>query len=107
MAFAFELAKLINALRYEDLPAPAVHWAKVGILDTVGVTIAGSNDPSARLVARALGSARRMLPARATAPTCCSSSGLAVAPRPRCAGRAWPPAAPTSAATPRARAGPK
>ena len=57
MAFALELAKLVNALRYEDLPAAAVHWAKVGILDTVGVTIAGASDPSARIVARAIGSA--------------------------------------------------
>ncbi|HEV2007472.1 MAG TPA: MmgE/PrpD family protein, partial [Burkholderiales bacterium] len=57
MALALELAKRINALRYEELPPQAVHWAKVGILDTVGVTIAGSSDPSARIVARTLGSA--------------------------------------------------
>ena len=57
MPFALELAKLVNALRYEDLPPAAVQWAKVGILDTVGCTIAGSSDPSARIVARALGSA--------------------------------------------------
>jgi len=57
MPFALELAKLINALHYEDLPPAAVQWAKVGILDTVGCTIAGSSDPSARIVARALGSA--------------------------------------------------
>src|SRR5262249_25047699 len=38
------------ALRFEDLPADAVHWAKVGILDTVGVTVAGSTEPCARIV---------------------------------------------------------
>ena len=54
MPFALELAKRINALRYEDLPADAVRWAKVGILDTVGVTLAGSSDASARIVARTL-----------------------------------------------------
>jgi 2-methylcitrate dehydratase PrpD len=33
-----------------------VHWAKVGILDTVGVTLAGSGDPSATIVAGVLSS---------------------------------------------------
>src|SRR3954463_16276103 len=54
MPVALELAKRITALRYEDLPAEAVHWAKVGVLDTVGVTLAGSNDPSATIVAGVL-----------------------------------------------------
>ena len=54
MPLAFELAKRINALRFEDLPPPAVHWAKVGILDTVGVTLAGSRDPAAQIVMHAL-----------------------------------------------------
>ncbi len=54
MSIAIELAKRITALRYEDLPPEAVRWAKVGILDTVGVTLAGSHDPSAQLVAQTL-----------------------------------------------------
>ena len=54
MPFALELARRINALRYEDLPPEAVHWAKIGILDTVGVTLAGSDDPSATIVAGVL-----------------------------------------------------
>jgi 2-methylcitrate dehydratase PrpD len=57
MPLTLELAKRINALRFEQLPAEAVHWAKVGILDTVGVTLAGSIDPGARIVARTLASA--------------------------------------------------
>ncbi len=57
MAIAFELAQRITALHYDGLPPAAIHWAKVGILDTVGVTLAGSSDPSATIVARALGSA--------------------------------------------------
>jgi 2-methylcitrate dehydratase PrpD len=56
MSFALELAQRIVAMRYEDLPPEAVHWAKVGILDTVGVTLAGSADPSARVIAGVLGS---------------------------------------------------
>ena len=41
MQLAQELARRAVALRFEDLPADAVHWAKVGILDAVGVTLAG------------------------------------------------------------------
>ncbi|MFN7086244.1 MAG: MmgE/PrpD family protein [Burkholderiales bacterium] len=54
MPLTLELAKRINALRFEHLPAQAVHWAKVGILDTVGVTLAGSTDPAVRSVVRVL-----------------------------------------------------
>src|SRR5215218_4391133 len=54
MPFALELAGRIKALRYEDLPPAAIHWAKIGILDTVGVTLAGSGDPSATIVAGVL-----------------------------------------------------
>ena len=55
MSIALELAKRINALRYEDLPPEAVHWAKVGILDYLGVTLAGSREPAPRLALEALG----------------------------------------------------
>src|SRR5208282_5852537 len=57
MSFARELAQRIRAARYEDLPPEAIHWAKVGILDTVGVTLAGSRDASAQIVAQTLASA--------------------------------------------------
>lgn len=56
MGFALDLAKCINALRYEDLSPEAIYWAKVGVLDTLGVTLAGSGDPSARIVAQTLSS---------------------------------------------------
>ena len=42
MTLAIELAKRICALRFVDLPVDVVHWAKVGIVDTVGVTLAGA-----------------------------------------------------------------
>ena len=54
MQLAEELARRSAALRFEDLPAEAVHWAKVGILDTVGVTVAGSVEPAARILAQAI-----------------------------------------------------
>lgn len=56
MTIARELAQRICGMRYDTLPPEAVHWAKVGILDTVGVTLAGSDDPSATIVAATLGS---------------------------------------------------
>ena len=55
MSIAIELAQRVAAVKYEDLPSDAVHWAKVGVLDTVGVTLAGCNEDTARLAARALG----------------------------------------------------
>jgi 2-methylcitrate dehydratase PrpD len=54
MQLADELARRSAALRFEDLPAQAVHWAKVGILDTVGVTVAGSIEPCARILGQAI-----------------------------------------------------
>ena len=56
MSIAQELAQRITALNYASLPPAAVHWAKVGILDTVGVTLAGSSEDTARLAGLALGS---------------------------------------------------
>jgi 2-methylcitrate dehydratase PrpD len=56
MTLTLELAKRINALRYEDLPPEAIHWAKVGILDTVGVTLAGAREDTARIVENVLAS---------------------------------------------------
>src|SRR5215217_6342384 len=54
MTFALELARRICAMRYEELPPEALHWARIGILDTVGVTLAGADDPSATIVAGVL-----------------------------------------------------
>ncbi len=50
MTLALELAKRINSLTFNELPLEAVHWAKVGILDTVGVTLAGAREDAARIV---------------------------------------------------------
>jgi len=48
------LGARVAALRYEDLPAQALHWARVGILDTVGVTLGGSGEAAAVLACQAL-----------------------------------------------------
>jgi 2-methylcitrate dehydratase PrpD len=63
MTIATELATRIQGLSYDALPPEAVHWAKVGVLDTVGVTLAGAGEECTRLVERlfAGGSAGRSL----------------------------------------------
>ena len=50
MTLALELARRINSLTFNELPPEAIHWAKVGILDTVGVTLAGSREETTRIV---------------------------------------------------------
>jgi len=72
MALTLDLAQRIGALRFADLPAEVLHWAKIGVADTVGVTLAGSGevDPSVEILERVLppssgkslvfGSARRI-----------------------------------------------
>lgn len=52
--FARALAQRSADLQWSDLPPAALRWAKVGILDTLGVTLAGSQEPATRLCAAAL-----------------------------------------------------
>jgi 2-methylcitrate dehydratase PrpD len=74
MSLARQLAERITAMRYEDLPAEAVHWNKVALLDTIGVSLAGAGEDATALVADTLelqpesgpslllGSAKRVAP---------------------------------------------
>jgi 2-methylcitrate dehydratase PrpD len=55
MSFALELARRACALSFQALPPEAVRWAKIALLDYVGVTLAGSREPAARLALEALG----------------------------------------------------
>ena len=57
MTVALTLAERIGSVRFEALPPEAVHWARVAILDTVGCTLAGADEPCARIVGRVAGSA--------------------------------------------------
>jgi 2-methylcitrate dehydratase PrpD len=54
MTLLQQIAEKIVAIRYEGLPAEAVHWAKAAILDTVGVTLAGAREECTRIVERVL-----------------------------------------------------
>jgi len=57
MTIAEELARRVAAATYEDLPEEAIYWAKVALLDTLGVTLAGSQEDCARIVDTVLGTA--------------------------------------------------
>ena len=50
MSLARQLAERITTLRYEDLPPEAVYWSRVAVLDTIGVTLAGSVEAPPRIV---------------------------------------------------------
>jgi 2-methylcitrate dehydratase PrpD len=54
MTLLEQIAEKIVAIRYEDLPREAVEWPKAAILDTVGVTLAGSREECTRIVAHVL-----------------------------------------------------
>jgi 2-methylcitrate dehydratase PrpD len=54
MSLARQLAERTSAMRYEDLPPEAVHWSKVALLDTIGVTLAGAREDTTALVAETL-----------------------------------------------------
>ena len=53
-ALTLALADRINELRFEVLPAAVVDAAAIGLLDTIGVTLAGAAEPCALLVRRTL-----------------------------------------------------
>jgi len=55
MSIATQLAERIVATGFDQLPGDAVHWARIGILDTLGVTLAGHAEDCARLAGAALG----------------------------------------------------
>jgi 2-methylcitrate dehydratase PrpD len=62
MSIATELAERICNLQYGDLPEQAVNSAKMAILDTVGVTLAGSREQATRIVERTLGAGEKSGP---------------------------------------------
>lgn len=55
MTLARELANRIVATRLEDIGAAATHSAKIGLLDTIAVGIAGIDDEAARIARRVVG----------------------------------------------------
>ena len=54
MALARDLATRIAAMDHSELPDEAIHWAKVAILDTVGVGVAGANEDCVTIVEKVM-----------------------------------------------------
>ena len=50
---ALRLATLIAATRDDALPAQSIYWSKIGLLDTLGVTLAGAIEDCARIATEA------------------------------------------------------
>jgi 2-methylcitrate dehydratase PrpD len=57
MTVAFELARRIVTTAYQHLTPGALHNAKIGLLDTLGVGIAGSSDQASSIARRTIGAA--------------------------------------------------
>ena len=55
MTIALEFAKRINAMKFEDYPQEAIDWAKVAIIDTLGVTLAGTLEETTKIPFRVMG----------------------------------------------------
>ena len=53
MSVARRLATLIDATRDDVLPDPSIYWSKIGLLDTLGVTLAGAIEDCARIATEA------------------------------------------------------
>jgi 2-methylcitrate dehydratase PrpD len=56
MTLAQGIAERVHGFAFDGLPSEAVHWARIGILDTVGVTLAGAGEPCAVIAGRVAGS---------------------------------------------------
>jgi 2-methylcitrate dehydratase PrpD len=54
MGLATDLATRIANFNHDALPDEAIHWAKVGILDTVGVGIAGADEDCVTILEKAI-----------------------------------------------------
>ena len=52
MTLAREIAERCVAMRFDALPPEAIHWARIGVLDFVGVTLAGQSEPCSQIAAR-------------------------------------------------------
>src|ERR1700688_1166507 len=55
MTVAGELARRIVASKFEQFTPEVVRYAKIGLLDTLGVSIAGSCEPAAVIARRVVG----------------------------------------------------
>lgn len=54
MSLATQIAQRIVAMRYEDLPADAIRWAKISFVDTIGCAFAGIDEKAPRIAQKVL-----------------------------------------------------
>ena len=62
MTIAQNLAARVNAIAYDSFTEEAVHWAKIGISDSIGVSLAGCQEPTAKIPVKVLGAAQQTGP---------------------------------------------
>ena len=55
MTLAKQMAERIVAMRAEDLPKAALDWSKIGVMDTLGVTLAGAAEEAPMKMAEVIG----------------------------------------------------
>ena len=55
MTLARELAARIVTTSLDDIGEQAKHYAKIGLLDTIAVGIAGADDEASRIARRVIG----------------------------------------------------
>ena len=60
MGVALQLGEKVAGLDWAAIDDQALHWAKVGILDTIGVTLAGASQDCTRIAARTVTAGRPM-----------------------------------------------
>lgn len=55
MTLARELAARVVATSFDDIGGPAKHYARIGLLDTIAVGIAGADDEASQIARRVMG----------------------------------------------------
>lgn len=58
MAIALELAKRITSMKYENLPAEAVKWARISFVDTIACALAAADEKAPRIAEKVLTSGK-------------------------------------------------
>jgi 2-methylcitrate dehydratase PrpD len=75
---AQELAARINGLKFDDYPQEAIDWAKVAVLDTLGVSLAGAPEETTQIPIKVLGSGQT--PGQNTGPSLIWGSAMRTTP---------------------------
>ena len=58
MSIVTGLSERVHSTRYDELPPEAIRWAKLALMDYIGVTLAGSLETGPRLVEQTFAGAK-------------------------------------------------